>query len=168
MPRSFEMATDYDATVEQVHAAMRAEQYWLARLDDSGADEARLDRFTTTSDGGVDVVTTQVLYPDRLPGFVRQVHRGELAVVREETWGPVGDGRAAVTVRGSVPSAPVRLHGSGTLAAAGAGSRLTFTATVEVRIPLLGGRLEEFIGGQLMQLLIAEQRFTTAWIRRTA
>jgi hypothetical protein len=52
------------------------------------------------------------------------------------------------------------------LAPAGDGvSRLQFTATVEVRIPLVGGKIENFIGSQLVELLIAEQRFTTAWIR---
>ena len=45
------------------------------------------------------------------------------------------------------------------------GSRLQFTATVEVRIPLVGGKIENFIGSQLVELLIGEQRFTTAWIK---
>ena len=48
------------------------------------------------------------------------------------------------------------------------GSRLEFKATVEVRIPLVGGKVESFIGSQLVDLLIAEQRFTTAWIRDNA
>ena len=48
------------------------------------------------------------------------------------------------------------------------GSRLEFNATVEVRIPLVGGKVENFIGSQLVELLIAEQRFTTAWIRDNA
>jgi hypothetical protein len=41
-------------------------------------------------------------------------------------------------------------------------------ATVEVRIPLVGGKLEHFIGNQLVELLIAEQRFTTTWIGESA
>ena len=47
------------------------------------------------------------------------------------------------------------------------GARLTFRATVEVRIPLVGGKLENFIGSQLVELLIREQRFTTTWIGET-
>ena len=43
-------------------------------------------------------------------------------------------------------------------------ARLTLRATVEVRIPLVGGKLENFIGNQLVELLIHEQRFTTVWI----
>ena len=52
------MATDYRATVEQVHRAFCDETYWLARLADSGADEVRLDSFEVGHDGGIDVVTT--------------------------------------------------------------------------------------------------------------
>lgn len=54
--------------------------------------------------------------------------------------------------------------GNGQLTPSKALSRLAFRATVEVRIPLVGQKLEKFIGSQLEQLLITEQRFTTAWI----
>ena len=117
-------------------------------------------------DGGIDVVTTQVLRRDRLPGMVTQFHPGDLSIVREETWSPVSDGTATATVTGTIPGAPVSLTGTAVLAPAGnGGSRLQFTATVEVRIPLVGGKVENFIGSQLVELLIAEQRFTTAWIK---
>lgn len=158
------MATDYPATVEQVHRAMREEQYWLARLADSGADEVRLDGFEVGADGGVDVVTTQVLHASRLPAVIHQFHHGDLEIRRAETWTAVSDGRAAATVAGSIAGAPVSLAGEGELASSDALSRLAFRATVEVCIPLVGRKLENFIGSQLEQLLITEQRFTTAWI----
>ncbi len=71
---------------------------------------------------------------------------------------------------GVVPGAPVSLSGTGVLAPAknGNGSRLEFNATVEVRVPLVGGKIEEFIGSRLVDLLIAEQRFTTVWITENA
>ena len=43
MPRSFDMAAEYEGSVEQVHRAFSDEQYWLARLTDSGADDYSLD-----------------------------------------------------------------------------------------------------------------------------
>jgi hypothetical protein len=78
----------------------------------------------------------------------------------------VRDGTATATVTGAIPGAPVSLTGTAVLAPTdGGGSRLQFTASVEVRIPLVGGKVENFIGSQLVELLIAEQRFTTAWIK---
>lgn len=164
------MAAEYEGSVEQVHQAFRDEQYWLARLADSGADDYTLDSIEIDDHSGVDVVTTQTLRADRLPGLVTQFHRGDLSFVREEAWTPIRDGRATATVKGSISGAPVTLSGTALLTAAnsGSGSRLEFMVTIEVNIPLVGGKIENFIGSQLMELLIAEQRFTTAWITENA
>lgn len=163
------MAAEYEGSVEQVHRAFSDERYWLARLTDSGADVYSLDSIDCTG-GGIDVITTQTLRADRLPGVVTQFHRGDLSFVREETWTPVVDGQATASVKGSITGAPATLHGEAVLAPAnsGAGSRLTFKATVEVNIPLVGGKIENFIGSQLVDLLIAEQRFTSVWITENA
>lgn len=164
------MATDYDGSVEQVHRAFGEEPYWLARLADSGADEARLDSLRVGGDGAIDVVTTQVLRADRLPGVVSQFYRGDLTITREETWGPIRDGRASGTIAGAIPGAPASLTAAMQLGpkASGTGARQEFTVTVEVRVPLVGGKIEDFIGKGLLDLLIAEQRFTTVWITENA
>lgn len=170
MPRSFDMAAEYEGSVEQIHRAFGDELYWLARLAESGADKTTLDALAATEDGGVDIVTTQTLRADRLPGVVSQFHHGDLSFVREETWGPLADGRATAIVKGSIPGAPATLSGSAVLRRSddGTGSRLEFSATVEVRIPLVGGKVENFVGNQLVDLLIAESRFTTAWVDENA
>jgi len=158
------MSAEYGGTVEQVHRAFTDEQYWLVRLGDSGADDATLDEMTVGDDGEIRVRTTQTLRADRLPAVVTQFHRGDLSFVRQEIWTPVDGGRSSGTVSGSIPGAPAGLSGTAVLAPAGSGSRMSFTATVEVRVPLVGGKIENFIGSQLVDLLIAEQRFTTVWI----
>lgn len=163
------MSTEYGGTVEDVHRAFSDEGYWQIRLDDSGADYATLDELTVDDAGGLRIRTTQTLRADRLPGIVTQFHRGDLSLVREEIWTPISKGRAAARVSGSIPGAPASLTGDAVLssvvdARGGIASRLAFTATVEVRVPLVGGKIENFIGSQLVELLIAEQRFTTVWI----
>jgi hypothetical protein len=174
MPRSFDMSTDYGATVEEVLRAFSEEQYWLARLADSGADDTTLDSMQiggpSGGDGSIDVITTQVLRSDRLPRVVTQFHRGDLLIRREERWEPVTNGSATATVTGSILDSPASLTGDAVLEplAESGGARLKFRATVEVRVPLVGGKLENFIGSQLVELLIAEQRFTTMWIGDTA
>jgi len=169
MPRSFDMAAEFDGSVEQVHRAFGDEQYWLERLADSGADDYSLDSMTVNGEG-IDVVTTQTLRADRLPGVVTQFHRGDLSFVREEAWTPISDGQATATVKGAITGAPATLSGTALLAPAksGAGSRLEFNASVEVKVPLVGGKIENFIGSALVDLLIAEQRFTTVWITENA
>ena len=164
MPRSLDMATEYAGTPAQVHAAFCDERYWLARLEASGADDASLEAFRVGHDGGVDVVTTQVLRAERLPWIVHQFHHGDLEIRRAETWTGLADGGSEASVAGSIVRAPVALSGDARLSCRDERARLTFRATVEVRIPLVGGKMEKFIGTQLVNLLSAEQQFTTQWI----
>jgi hypothetical protein len=174
MPRSFDMSTDFRVSVEEVLRAFSEEQYWLARLADSGADDTTLDSMQiggpSGDDGSIDVITTQVLRSDRLPGVITQFHRGDLQIRREERWEPVTNGSATATVTGSILDSPASLTGNAVLepVAETGGARMKLRATVQVNIPLVGGKLENFIGNQLVELLIAEQRFTTTWIGETA
>jgi hypothetical protein len=174
MPRSFDMSTDYGVGVEEVLAAFSEEEYWLARLADSGADNATLDSMQvggpSGKDGSIDVITTQVLRSDRLPAVITQFHRGDLRIRREERWEPITNGSATANVTGSILDSPASLTGTAVLepVTETGGARMKLRATVQVNIPLVGGKLENFIGSQLVELLIAEQRFTTVWIGETA
>ena len=115
MSRSFDLAADYQDDVEQVHKAFCDEQYWLARLADSGADESTLDSIRVGADGRIDVVTTQVLARDRLPAIVAQIHKGDLVVKREESWTAINGGEATGHIIGTMPGVPLTLSGTGQL-----------------------------------------------------
>lgn len=167
MPRTFTLSEHYLASVEQVYAAFTDEQYWLARLADSGADTVALDAMTVGADGGVDIATTQGIHRDKLPALAAQFHPGDLDVVRHEKWHPVRDGRTRAEVSGKIVGAPAKLSGDAALEPAGGGCELRLTATVQVDIPLVGGKIENFIGGQLADLMTAEQHFTATWLRQS-
>jgi hypothetical protein len=109
-------------------------------------------------------VTTQVLRAQRLPGVVQQFHHGDLEIRRAETWTAVSEGTAQASEASSIVRAPVTLNGEASLSAVDGRARLAFQAVLDVRIPLVGGKLEKFIGTQLLNLLDAEQEFTTRWI----
>jgi len=143
------MAAEYRCSVTQVHSAFADEAYWLERLEKSGCDVATLDALTIDDDGGLLIATTQTVRFHRLPGFVSQLHAGDLTLVREEIWSPVRDGVAT---------------GTAAMSSIGDGARVDVRATVEVRIPLLGGKVEGFIGGQLAEMVRLEEQFTSQWI----
>lgn len=170
MPRSFDLSADYDGSVDEVHRAFTDEEYWRARLAGSGVDVATLESMRVGAEDAVEVVTLQVIRSDKLPGMVTQLHSGDLCIRREETWGPVTGGAATGSVVGSIVDAPVNLTGTAALEPIGetGGTRLTFRATVQVRVPIIGGKLENIIGTRLAELIAAEQRFTTEWIAKTA
>jgi hypothetical protein len=167
MPRSFDILTESPATVEQVHAALSREDYWLARLVAFG-DSSTLDSLIVDADGTVTVGLTQHLGRQLLPGVVAKIVPGDLKILRSETWRPVGDRR----VRGQVSVSAPGGFGSGRaeawLTPVGNGSQLRFAATVEVRIPLVGGKLENSIGTELAENISAFHRFTAEWIAEHA
>ena len=172
MPRSFDLSADYKDSVEEVHRAFRAEEYWRARLADIPVDEARLELVRVGGESGnegtIDVITLQVVRSHHLPALVKQLHRGDLCVRREETWGPVTGGAATASIVGSIVNTPVHVSGTAELSSAPEGARLTFQITVAVRIPIIGGKVEKLIGAHLADLVTREQRFTTEWIADNA
>lgn len=174
MPRSFDISADCGGSVEEVLQAFSEADYWLARLAFSGVDDAQLESLRVGGDSGndgtIDVVTLQVVHGHKLPGMITQLHRGDLYIRREETWGPASDGVATATVTGSVVDAPANVSGTAVLYPTTelGGSRMECRITVHVHIPLIGGKLEKIIGTQLAGLVMAEQRFTTEWITNNA
>lgn len=164
MPRSYDMAADYGCGVAQVYAAFADKTYWLERLEKSGCDAVVLNELTTRDDGGLAIATTQTVRFHRLPGLVSALHSGDLTLLREESWTPILDGRATGVIKGVVPGAPVSVTGTAVLSTTDTGASVAVRATVEVRIPLVGGKAESFVGGQLAEMVRLEQEFTTAWI----
>jgi hypothetical protein len=64
----------------------------------------------------------------------------------------------------AVPRAPLSGLGQATLAPERSGSRLDYTASVTVNVPLVGGKIESFICGQTIDEITRLQRFTDEWI----
>ena len=174
MPRSFDITAEYQDSVEDVLQAFTEADYWLARLAASGVDDTKLESLQvggeSGDDGSIDVVTLQIVHSDKLPGMISQLHRGDLCIRREESWGPVSDGSANGTLAGSVSGAPANVTGTAVLSSLpeSGGSRLECQLIVHVKIPLIGGKLEKIIGTQLANLVAAEQQFTSQWITNKA
>ncbi|MDO3400571.1 DUF2505 domain-containing protein [Mycolicibacterium neoaurum] len=165
MPRTHDMAAAYGCSVTELFEAFTDRTYWLERLEKSGCDAVNLDELATRPDGGLDIGTTQIVRFHRLPGFVSQLHSGDLTLVRTESWAPIVDGRTSGTITGTVPGAPVRVTGKAALRDSAEGAQLDVRVVTEVRIPLVGGKIEGFIGGQLAEMVRLEQEFTETWVR---
>jgi len=168
------MAADFQGSVEEVHRAFQELEYWRARLADIPVDVAAVESMRvggeSGSDGTIEVVTVQTVHSHNLPGLVTQLHPGDLSIKREEIWGPVSDGAATASISGSILDTPVNVWGTALLApnAESGGARQTFHITIQVRAPIIGGKIEKLIGGQLADLVSWEQRFTSEWIANNA
>jgi hypothetical protein len=167
MPRSFEIVSDSPSSVDQFHVAFGREDYWLARIA-AGDATTTLDSLIVDADGTVKVRATQHLGRQLLPAPVTKLIPGDLKIVHCETWRPVADrqirGQLNISASGGLGSGRAEAW----LTPAGDGSQLRFAVRVEVKIPLLGGKLEKSIGAGLAENIPALQRFTTTWIAEHA
>jgi hypothetical protein len=164
MPRSFDVSVESPVSVEQVLSAFGEEDYWRARLAAFSNGTATLGSLNVDAGGTVTVVVRLSLLRDRLPRLVTQLHGGDLAMVRNERWSRIGGGRVRGEVSVAIPGAPLSALGEALLAPMPHGSQITYNTTVEVKIPLVGGKIESYIGSQLAEQITAIQRLTTEWI----
>src|SRR5262249_48332378 len=102
MTCSFDILTESPASVEQIHAAFRREDYWLARPAAFDATST-LDALIVEPDGAVTVRATQHLGRRLLPRLVAKLVPGQLKILHSETWRPVGDRRVRGEVSVSAP-----------------------------------------------------------------
>ena len=114
------------------------------------------------------VRATQHLGRQLLPGLIAKLVRGDLKIVHSETWRPDGNGQVRGQVSVSASGGLGSGRAQGWLAPAGNGSQLRLAVKVEVKIPLIGGKLEKSIGANLAEGIPAVQRFTTTWIAEHA
>jgi hypothetical protein len=166
VPRSFGLSADSPASIDQVHSAFGDEDYWSARLAAFGAGPggATLDSLSVDVHGTVVVLTTFHLLRDRLPRLVQQLGRGDLAMVHTETWSRVDGGPVRGKIDIAISGTPVSAAGAALVAPLDDGSRLQYSATVKVNLPLVGGQIENLMSGRLADGILDIQRFTAAWI----
>lgn len=108
------------------------------------------DNVTLTIDRKVDV---------DVPGFAKRVLKPTNSIHLVELWRPDGDGYACDWTVKSSP-APAQLHGTRTLAPAGDGTKDSTLGNVEVSVPLIGGKLADWLSGEASSELADE----LAWI----
>ncbi|MCV7152032.1 DUF2505 domain-containing protein [Mycolicibacterium pyrenivorans] len=168
MPRFFDVTTEAPAGVADVLAAFSDKDYWLARLEAYGGDSMTLDSLVVVADGTVVVRTSQDLRQDMLPGGIARMLPGDTTIMRTETWRAVGDdaggeahGDFTISARG-VPSS-----GAGTMVlepSTAGSSLLRIRGSLEVRIPVVGGRIERYVVDLIAKEVPQMQRFTAEWI----
>jgi len=168
MPRSIDFSIESPASVEQIHSAFSEQAYWGARLMTFGGGINKLDSLTIDTDSSVNVVIIQNAHHEGMPKLVAKFYPHNWQVVHEETWTPIDGGLVRGEISITSHGAPGSGFGTALLAPAKNGSRLKCTATVEFRVPLVGGKVESLIVRQLAHQFSVIQSFTHEWITENA
>ena len=137
----------------------------MARIAAGGATAATtLDSLVVGADGTVTVRVIQNIGRQLLPGAAAKLVRGDLKIVNCETWTPVGDGRIRGESSVSVPGGLGSGGAEAWMTPKDDGSQVRYAMEVEIKIPLVGRKLEKSIGAGLAKSVHVVQRFTDTWV----
>lgn len=149
-------------TVDAYADAIVDRTFWNDRLAAVGGPGARITAFD--GDGKkADVTLVQVIAKELLPPAVTSFLPGDLEIERHEIWTRTADG-ADGRFTASVAGAPAKMGGSMTIRSVSNVATVTVNGEVEVKVPLLGGRIEKMIVEQLQELIEAEHVFAVQWL----
>jgi hypothetical protein len=151
----------YDgATPAQVHAMLADPAFREAVCEYTGFP--RREVTITPSGAGMQVNIDQHRPANEVPGFARKFVGDEINIVQDETWTSSTD--AALNV--SIPGKPGHMAGTIKLVGDDAGTTEVVAVDVTVKIPLVGGKIADFIGDMLMKALRAENKVGRDWLAK--
>lgn len=154
----FSHELSYDADLEAV-AAMLADPAFREKV----CAELHVLRHEVSVDGtgaGMAVVIDQTQRAKGIPGFAKKFVGEEIRIVQRETWHDA----TSADLRIEVPGKPGTMGGRITLTGDGMRTVERVTGEVQVKVPLLGGKLEGLVGDLLASAYDAEQRVGRAWL----
>lgn len=118
---------------------------------------------TVTRDGAKATVRFPRRLPlDDLPGPLRSL-AGTGEVTQVEEWDTIAADRCAASWR-SESKLPGKAGGTFEVLPDGAGSRYVVVATVEIKVPLIGGRISKEAEAQVVKLIKAEMDFAEEFL----
>jgi len=163
MARSIDYRSTLAFPAEKVFATMTDEEYLRARLRELGGPGSELLEHEATPESAR-YKLKQGLSEKDLPPIVGKVMQGDLAIQRTETLRKTGDDAYGGDVDVAISGVPASASGTMRLADNGSGSDFEVRADVEVKVPLIGGKIEEIVAEQVRRLLEAETAFTIQWL----
>jgi Protein of unknown function (DUF2505) len=151
----------YDgATADQVFAMLSTKEFREAVCD----YQRVLHRTVAVERNGKTAAVTidQGHATDRLPGFARKIVGDHVTMVQTESWTDGSHGRITVTV----PGKPGEMTGTATLVPDADGVTEKVDMSVQVHLPLIGGKVEGLIADMLRKALRAEHTVGKDWLAR--
>lgn len=155
----FEQSRSYGSDVETALDHLASAEMTKARYEQRGERDVEVLESGRDEDGGARIVTRRVADVE-LPGFVQKVLGSTQTFTQTDVWRPVEDG-AGYDAQWSieVEGAPVHTGGTMRLRPDDDGCVHTVEGNVEVKVPLVGGRVAGFLEERASRLLAKELAF---------
>jgi hypothetical protein len=154
----------YDASVDTVFGLFHDPAFMQAKYTGIGARNVAVPE-CTGGDGRYRVRITREV-PAEVPSLLARFVQPWNTIEQRETWDgrPGGPYRCRIDIE--IAGIPVRMGGEMQLHAEGAGCVNEVRLEVTSGIPLVGGRLADFVGGDAQKAIHAEYEFIRAHLAR--
>jgi len=146
----------------------------LNALADPDYLAARHERFggvgvpsSERSDTDVVITTVRQLPMDKIPSAVKGLV-GDGQITQVDTWSskPDADGVLHGSWRADLGTAPADIGGAYSVEPSGDGCRYDCSVNVKVKVPFIGGKIEQQVRGYLDHLITKEQGFLADWLSK--
>jgi hypothetical protein len=111
---------------------------------------------------GMTVVVDQTQPAQGVPSFAKKFVGDEIRIVQRETWRDATHADLDI----EIPGKPGTMRGDIILAGDGTHTVETVTGDIRVKLPLVGGKIEEMVGDIFRSALRAEERVGASWLAR--
>lgn len=128
-------------------------------------DEQNALSKTVAIEGGVDAkkVRIEMVQPtEGVPGFAKKVVGATTTVIQSEVWTSPSE----ATVEIEIPGKPGQIGGDVRMVEKDGVTTETVTIDVAVKIPLIGGKLEDLVASMIRSALKREQRVGVRYLAR--
>ncbi|MBT0566928.1 DUF2505 domain-containing protein [Williamsia sp. CHRR-6] len=163
MATKFEQSTTCPLSMAQYRQALADPAYWadLAKGHEDAPGEVVSH---TVEETGVAIEMIQKIPASQLPSVVTAVISGDLVINRKMSWNYITDTHVDGTFDADVANSPANITGA--LSVDGADELdLSTNVAVEVKVPLIGGKIEKMIAQSLQELVTGERDHVVKWVQ---
>jgi hypothetical protein len=148
----------YDASPDEVYA-MLSDPVFRERVA-AAQDVVSAEVAVVETAEGFNLTIDQVQRTDGLPSFARRFAGDTTRAIVLEEW----PDRSGGSLRIDAPGKPSSIEGTVALVADGAGTAEVVDLEINVKVPLVGGRLEALLEEQVRRGLDVEHEVGRAWL----
>lgn len=148
---------EYKHSLQKVWAAFTDPEFYQAKFEGIGHRKVEIVSAESDDDGFSIEVSREV--PLDVPGFLRSMLGEWNTLLQSERWSESGKGVYVNELQIEARGVPATMTGSMTLAAKGKGCVNEVSITIRAAVPLIGGKLEQFVAKDTEATLAAEYEF---------
>lgn len=157
MSTTVEAVHEYTQDVETVYGAFTDPDFYVGKFEAIGARNVEV--LSSAAEDGVFTIETTRDVPLEVPGALKSLLGGWTSIIQNEEWTEAEDGEYVNDLVLTSDGVPATISGTMRLYPTDGGCVNEVTMTIDCKIPLVGGKLERFVGGSTAEQLAEEYEF---------